>query len=130
MNQQHFCTQNSKLWYSIMQECGQLILVSLKLIIPASNWYIESGWGLCGRFIHLHLGFLFQHPVLFNALKSFFFLRLVICNEVYWTLCHLWECWNHILIQGPPNLWQRTFWPGTRIKTKIIENLLQQLIAK
>ena len=23
-----------------------------------------------------------------------------------------------IHIQGPPNLWQRTFWPGSRIKTK------------
>ena len=33
-------------------------------------------------------------------------------------------------IQGPPNLWQRTFWPGSRIKTQKIENLLQQLIAK
>ena len=33
-------------------------------------------------------------------------------------------------LQAPPNLWQRTFWPGSRIKTKKIENLLQQLIAK
>ena len=33
-------------------------------------------------------------------------------------------------IQGPPNLWQRTFWPGSRIKTKKIVNLLQQIISK
>ena len=34
------------------------------------------------------------------------------------------------VIQGPPNLWQRTFRPGSQIKTKKIEHLLQQLIAK
>ena len=29
-------------------------------------------------------------------------------------------------VQGPPNLWQRTFWPVSRIKTKKIKNLSRQ----
>ena len=32
----------------------------------------------------------------------------------------------YVYRQGPPNLRQSTFWPGSRIKTKKIENLLQQ----
>ena len=40
------------------------------------------------------------------------------------------EVARNAILQGPPNLWQRTFWPGSRIKTKKIENLLQPLIAK
>ena len=50
--------------------------------------------------------------------------------SLYSTLYHLLVRLTTTSIQGPPNLWQRTFWHDSQIKTKKLESLLQQLIVK